>query len=163
MLSSFIPTIYVQLSPERLTLRNAKTGVTISEIPEIAIARGTKPRILGVGGEARLQRAASTVEVEIINPFAHPRSLVSDFISGEQVLKGLLRRLLSESIFAASPRVVLHPMGDPEGGFTQIEIRALQEMAAGAGASKVTVWQGRALSDAELLSGQFPADGKILA
>lgn len=161
MLSFFVPTLYVQVSPERLTIRNAKTGTSISERPELALVRDPKPRILGVGSEARLQQ--SSAAVEIINPFAHPRSLVSDFTSGEQVLKALLRRVLGNSLFAASPRVVLHPMGDPEGGFTQIEIRALREMGFGAGASKVTLWQGRVLSDQELVSGQFPADGRILA
>lgn len=161
MLSSLMPTVYVQLSPQRLTIRNVKTGASVSEIPEIAIARDPKPRILGVGAEARLQRASGSVE--ITNPFAHPRSLVSDFTSGEQVLKALLRRVLGNSLFAVSPKIVMHPMGDlPEGGFTQVEIRALQEMALGAGAAKVTVWQGRALSDQELVSGRYPANGQVL-
>lgn len=159
MLSSFMPTLYVQLSPERLTVRNVRTGVSISEIPELAITRDPKLRILGVGAEARLQASS----VEIVNPFAHPRSLVSDFTAGEQVLKGFLRRVQSGSIFAVSPKVVMHPLGDPEGGFTQVEIRAFQEMAFGAGAAKVTVWQGRMLSDQELMSGQFPMDGRVLA
>lgn len=161
MLSSFIPTVYVQLSPERLTVRNAKNGETISETPELAIARDPKPRVLGVGAEARLQQASTSVE--IVNPFAHPRSLVSDFTTGEQVLKGFLGRLLGKSLFAVSPKVVMHPLGNPEGGFTQIEVRALQEMAMGAGAAKVSVWQGRVLSDQELVSGQFPAEGQMLA
>ena len=161
MLSSLMPTVYVQVSAERLTIRNAKTGASVSEIPELAIARDPKPRILGVGAEARLQQASAAVE--IINPFAHPRSLVSDFTSGEKVLKALLRRVLGNSLFAAAPKVVMHPMGDPEGGFTQIEVRALQEMAFGAGAAKVTVWQGRVLSDQELVSGQYPPDGQVLA
>ena len=161
MLSSLMPTLYVQLSAERLTVHNAKTGATISEVPEIALARAPKPHILGIGNEARLQQATSAADV--VNPFAHPRSLISDFTLGEQVLKGFLRRLQGTSIFAASPKVVLHPLGDPEGGYTQVEIRALQEMAMGAGASKVTIWQGRMLSDQELLSGQFPAGGRVLA
>ena len=66
-------------------------------------------------------------------------------------------------MFSVSPRVVLHPLGDPEGGFTRIEVRALHEMALGAGAAEVRLWQGRALSDEELLSGTFPADGNLLA
>lgn len=160
MLPSLMPTVYVQVSPQRLTIRNVKTGASVSEIPELAIARDPKLRIVGVGAEARLQQASAAVE--IINPFAHPRSLVSDFTSGEQVLKAMLRRVLANSFFAVSPKVVMHPMGDPEGGFTQVEIRALREMAFGAGAAKVTVWQGRVLSDQELVSGQYPADGQVL-
>lgn len=142
MLSSFIPTVYIQLSAQRVMLRNAKTGETISEVP--ALAHGS-------------------ASAQVINPFAHPRSLVSDFTVGQQVLKALLRRLRANSIFAPSPRVVLHPLGDPEGGFTQIEIRALHEMALGAGASEVLIWQGRSLSDEELLARTFPDDGRLLS
>ena len=62
-----------------------------------------------------------------------------------------------------APDIVMHPLGDPEGGFTQIEIRALRETALGAGAKKVTMWHGRALTDQELMSGTFPSDGKIFS
>lgn len=161
MFSSFIPLIYVQISPERLVLRNAKTGEVVSEVPEIAISRKPKSSVLGCGVEARLH--ASAPSVEIINPFAHPRSIVSDFLAGEQLLKDFLRRLQGSSIFAVSPKVVMHPLGDPEGGLTQIEVRALCEMALGAGASGVVVWQGRKLTDQELLSGSFPAGGQVLS
>lgn len=161
MLSSLIPTVYVQISPDRLTVRNTKTGETISEVPEVAMSHGPKTNILGVGNEARSRQSASTVK--IVNPFGHPRSLVSDFTAGEAILKAFLRRLQGSSIFAVSPKVVMHPMGEPAGGFTQIEIRALHEMAMGAGASKAVVWQGRALSDQELLSGQFPGGGQVLS
>jgi len=43
MLLALIPILYVQISPERLTVRNPKTGVTISEVPEIAITPGPRP------------------------------------------------------------------------------------------------------------------------
>lgn len=161
MLTSLVPTVYVQLSPDRLVVRNSKTGEAISEIPEVAITSDPQARILGVGAEARSHVEAHLVR--IINPFAHPRSLVSDFTLGEGLLKAFIRRLLGRSIFAVSPKVIMHPMGDPIGGFTQIEIRALYEMAIGAGASRVVVWQGRELSDQELLAGKFPIDGKILS
>lgn len=161
MLASLMPTVYVQVSPERLTVRNARTGEAISEVPEVAIAHDPKPRIVGVGTEARSHK--STPSVKIINPFAHPRSLVSDFTVGEQLLKAFLRRLQGRSIFALSPKVVMHPLGDPAGGFTQVEIRAFHEMALGAGASRVVVWQGRGLTDQELLSGKFPSGGQVLS
>jgi rod shape-determining protein MreB and related proteins len=82
-------------------------------------------------------------------------------VLGEQLLKEAVRRVNS-SVFRA-PRVVMHPLGEPQGGLTQIEVRALQEMAMGAGARKAQVWVGRPLTDGELLSGQFPAGGQLLA
>ncbi len=49
------------------------------------------------------------------------------------------------------PRTLLHPLETIDGGLTQIEERAFQELAIGAGASKVKVWSGPALSDAQVV------------
>jgi rod shape-determining protein MreB len=69
MFTSLTPTVYIQISPERLTVRNAKTGETISEVPEIAITHNPKPSIVDVGNDARSHK--STQSVKIIYPFAH--------------------------------------------------------------------------------------------
>ena len=160
LLSSLAPVVYVQVSPDRLTVRNARSGQAISEPPMVAIEQGAKPRILGVGTEGATRAGPN---VEVVNPFGHPRSLVSDFTVGEQLLKAFLRRLNANSVFGLAPRVVMHPLGQPAGGFTQIEIRALHEMALGAGASQAVVWEGRTLTDAELVAGEFPAGGRVLS
>jgi len=101
MFSHFTRIIYVQVSPDRLTVRNPKTGESFSEIPEVAIATAPKPRVVGVGKEARAHQSAPAVQ--IVNPFAHPRSLVSDFTVGEQTLKAFLRRLKGNSFFTPAP------------------------------------------------------------
>ena len=156
MLSNLKPVIYVQISPDRLCVRNVKTGKSISDIPEIAIACGPKPGILGVGQAARMH--ASNPLAKVINPFGHPRTLVSDFTSGEQLIREFVRRVQGHRWFSLAPVILMHPVGDPSGGFTQIELRALREMAVGAGASEVFLYQGRSLSDPEILSGQFDRD-----
>jgi rod shape-determining protein MreB len=161
LLTSLIPTLYVQISPERLTVRNVKTGEIISEVAEIAIAYDPKPRIVGVGAEAGLHKSNSSIKV--INPFGHPRSMVSEFSAAEQLLKAFVHRILKSSFFSPSPKIVMHLLGDPAGGFTQVEIRAFHEMALGAGAAKVVIWQGTDLNDQELLSGLFPRDGSVLS
>ena len=157
----FTQLLYVQVSPEKLTVRDPKAGVSISEVPEVAIAYDPKANILGVGKDAHSHKAKPTVK--IVNPFAHPRSMVSDFTVGEQLLKAFVLRVRGSSIFSPAPKIVMHLLGDPDGGFTQVEARAFHEMALGAGASEVVVWQGRALSDQEIISGQFPNDGKVLS
>ena len=154
----FKPTIYIQISPDRLTLRNVKSGETLSEIPEMAISPPPKQKILGVGDQAR-GAAAATPGAVLVNPFAHPRSLVSDFTVAEQLVKAFLHRMRGNSWFAAAPMVVMHPLGDPAGGFTQVENRAFREMALGAGASQAIVWQGTPLTNAQILSGEFPSTG----
>ncbi|MFM9879283.1 MAG: rod shape-determining protein [Burkholderiaceae bacterium] len=153
--------LYVQLSPERLTVRNAKTGEAVSEVPEIAISDGPRGKLIAVGAEARALHSGQPVN--IVNPFAHPRTLVSDFTLGQQVLKAFLQRIGGQSIFTLAPEIVMHPQGNTAGGLTQIEIRTLHEMALGAGASQVKVWQGRLLTDQELLSRQFPSEGQVLS
>ncbi len=161
LLNFFSPPLYLRLSPDRLTIRNARTGAFISEVPEIAILReAKKSQILGVGTEASLHRA--TPSVEVLNPFSHPRTMVGDFTAGEQVVKAFIRKLTRPGWLAAAPRVVFHPLGDPAGGFTQVEIRAFREMVLGAGASDVKMWQGPELTDEQVLSGQFPATGGLL-
>lgn len=160
LLSFLAPLVYIQISPERVTLRNVKTGESVSEPPQLAIAQGDRPSVVAVGAEAAAHAGGA---VRLVNPFAHPRTLVSDFTAGEQLLKALLRRMQPKWMLAVSPRVVVHPLGEPAGGFTQIEVRALHEMALGAGASEVRLWQGRPLTDQELLGGTFPAQGQLLA
>ncbi len=161
MFGYFTQVIYVQVSPDRLTVRNPKTGASVSEIPEVAIAHNPKPSIVAVGKDARSHK--SEASVQIVNPFAHPRSMVSDFTVAEQTLKAFFLRVKASAFLTPAPKVVMHLLGDPAGGFTQVEVRAFHEMALGAGASQVTVWQGRSLSDQELLSGEFPATGKVLS
>lgn len=154
MFSALQPVIYIQVSPERLTLKNLKTGVTISEVPEVAIRATPRPEVVAVGLNARV--AAASQPAAVVNPFAHPRSMVSDFTVAEQLLKYQLRQVLGNSLLSPSPIVVIHPLGSPVGGFTQVERRAFREMAHGAGAAKVHVWTGRPLTDQEVLSRRPP-------
>jgi len=89
---------------------------------------------------------------------------VSDFTLAEQLLKAFARRVVQGRLrWAPSPAIVIHPLGEHCGGLTQVEIRALQELALGLGASGVQIWQGPALTDEQLLSGDFPDSGKFLS
>ncbi len=154
------PTLYARLSPDRLTVRNPKSGDTFDEPAVLAITQGQRKRVAAVGAAALAW--SGTEPVDLLHPFAHQRSLVSDFTVGEQLLKFALQQLMRKGWLALSPRLVLHPPGDVLGGLTGIELRALREMALGAGAREVTIWQGPALSDAQLLSGQLPPTGQVL-
>jgi rod shape-determining protein MreB len=83
-------------------------------------------------------------------PFSHPRTLLANFTNAESFLKSLIAELKGGFLF--KPRMLLHPLERTEGGLTQIEERAFEELCRGAGASKVKVWGGpAALSDAEVL------------
>lgn len=54
--------------------------------------------------------------------------------------------------FFTSPVIIIHPMEMIDGGLSQIEERALMELASGAGARKVVVWVGHELSDQEVIN-----------
>ena len=153
MFSSLKPLIYVQISAELLTVKHVRSGRVISEVPEVAIGAPPNSKLLGVGSQARV--AASGTDARVVNPFGHPRTLVSDFTVAQLLVKEFIRRLNGKSFMALAPIIVIHPLGSPEGGFTQVENRAFHEMALGAGASKVTVWNGRSLTDQEVLSHKF--------
>lgn len=158
MLSFFSPLVYIQIAPHLLTLKNLKTGLEISEVAEIALSLPPKPKvILGAGAQARL--ASASEPAQLIQPFAHPRSLVSDFASAEALIRIQLQRVLGKGWLRVAPSVVMHPLGNPDGGFTQVELRAFREMALGAGASTARVWTGRPLANHELLSDQAALSG----
>jgi rod shape-determining protein MreB len=150
LLNAFRRVFYVQIEPQRLSVRDVKSGASMAEVPEMAIAQGRRATVLAVGDRAR--EAHALQPSLLINPFSHPRTLVGDFSVGQQLIKAFVQRLQSGSFVPLAPLVVLHPMGSPEGGFTEVELRAFREMALGAGASEVVLWTGRALADAEVLS-----------
>lgn len=164
MLKSLLPVFYVQLSPSEISVLNVNAGARFSDVPEIALAQGNRAVVLAVGRDAR--QAAGQPGVVLASPFGHPRSLVSDFVLAELIIKHCVAQVADtglKRLVAPSPRMVIHPLGEPEGGYTQVEIRALRELGIAAGAALVTVWQGPRLTDEALRSGQFPSEGQVLA
>ena len=82
-------------------------------------------------------------------PFSHPRTLLGNVMNAEFFLKSLVAEIGGGLLL--KPAMLIHPLERIDGGLTQIEERAFQELAVGAGASRVKVWIGAALSDAEVL------------
>jgi hypothetical protein len=82
-------------------------------------------------------------------PFSHPRMLVGDFAAAQVCLKASVADARGSGLVLHT-QVVMHPLDTLQGGLTQIEERVLRELALGAGASKVVVWVGAPLTDAEV-------------
>jgi rod shape-determining protein MreB len=95
-------------------------------------------------------------------PARHPRTLVADVVHARQVPAGFQAKHDPLRYVPRRPELVLHPRIDPAGGFTPVEIRALHEIARGAGASRVLLWQGRELLERELRALQLGSGGKLL-
>ena len=151
MMAFWRPVLYVQLSARTVTVRAVRSGVHITETADIAIRQHGRMRVIAAVGSAA-QGWLHQPQVQVLRPFAHPRSLVSDVEVGEALLARLFQQALGRRWLVCKPVVVMHPMGQPEGGYTAVEIQALRNMALGAGARKVHVWIGSALSDAAVLA-----------
>jgi rod shape-determining protein MreB len=87
--------------------------------------------------------------------FSHPRMLVGDYAVAQQLMTLAMKQAYPTVLFPATPRVVMHPKEVLEGGFTEIEVRVLKEMALAAGARAVAVWQGADLSTDEVAAFKF--------
>jgi rod shape-determining protein MreB and related proteins len=88
--------------------------------------------------------------IEAQKPFTTARLLIGQFVSAQATLKDGLKNLTKGRFFPVVPRLVIHPMEMVEGGLSEVEERILREVAISAGASKVIVWVGRELNDAEV-------------
>jgi len=75
--------------------------------------------------------------------------LVGNFTVAETAVNATLAEVKGSKLFHTT-RVLMHAMERLEGGLTQIERRVLREMALGAGAGKVDIWEGHVLTDDEV-------------
>jgi len=134
---------YVRINRERIAARDVGTGNTLE-----------CKAILGLDGSDRVVSVGDPVSpsaVRTVNPFEHPRILVADYVVAEKILQHVFKILSRNRWLAPSPVVLIHPDVELAGGLTQIETRALRELAEGAGARKVAIHYGRLLTDQEIL------------
>ncbi|NQY38078.1 MAG: rod shape-determining protein [Alteromonadaceae bacterium] len=149
ILNKFSHVIYVQIWENRIRVVDTKTGNTFDEKPFVLIrqkAKGEKV-IKAIGKDAVY---ATSSNEESINPFSHPRFLLSNFFVAEKLLQHAVYKLLGKFSIKPAPSIVMHPMEKLEGGLSQIETRAFKELALGAGAYNVVVYSGETLSNHEV-------------
>ncbi len=137
--------LYVQIWEERIKVTDIVNGHIYDEKPLVALETTKKGqlKVVAIDNSASL---ISDSNIEIINPFSHPRVLFADFTVGEKLLQYIFRELSGNKYLNPSPEVIIHPMEKTEGGLTMIELRAFKEVAFGAGARDVVVYQGEELS-----------------
>jgi rod shape-determining protein MreB and related proteins len=140
---------YVRFGPKRLSVRDAKGSGRFDDEPIMALSEEERPTVLAIGTAAR---GASS---RLINPFDHPRVVIGDFTIAQLILQHAFRVVSGSTPFRPSPIAVLHPVEKLAGGLTGIEMRALRELGEGAGAFETHIWQGRDLTDPELLAGVY--------
>ena len=92
-----------------------------------------------------------SVQLHASPAFSSQGKLVDNFKAALECLKAALTEARGSG-FALSTAVVIHPLQKVDGGLTQVEEQLFRELAIGAGASKVIVWVGAPLSDAEVMA-----------
>lgn len=88
--------------------------------------------------------------VEVINPFGHPRLVLSDSTVGEKLLQHAIYKLFEGKLRLSKRVALIHPERDLEGGLTPVEHQPLAELGKNAGCGETTVYQGRPLTMDEL-------------
>ena len=91
------------------------------------------------------------VTLTATQPFTTKRLLVGEFIEAEKLLTKAIKIASKNKWYYPSPVVVIQPMEMAEGGLSGIELRAIRELALGAGARKAVVWEGNTLTDNEVI------------
>ncbi|MBT4161057.1 MAG: rod shape-determining protein MreB [Gammaproteobacteria bacterium] len=134
-------TLYVQIWKDRLRVFDPSSNERFDETSLVAIRDGM---ILAAGNEAK--RYDGNRDVDLVNPFDHPRMLIGNWIVAERLLQHAVRLLFKESLIRPAPKMILHPMESLEGGLSDVEKRALRELAISAGGRDVAIHVGPELA-----------------
>jgi rod shape-determining protein MreB len=153
--------VYVRIRPHLMSVKNVSRNAFFEDVPQIAVDLTRKRnKVLGFGARANLA-ASTSKEKLILNGFDHPRSIIGDFEVAEKTLQLFLEKVNApKKRFFYAPTLIIHPLEKLEGGLTQIEMRAFEDMGYRAKANKVFVWDGRELNDEEVVSLKFPPKGR---
>lgn len=137
--------IYIQVSEKRMKLSSPQTAESYECTPFVAIedVNGRK-LISAIGREA--EALIGKANMNVVNPFAHPRMALGDYTVGEKLLQHAVRSFLKGKWFVPMLTGIIHPERQLEGGLTQIECRALRELCDGAGFRKSAIHEGRPLT-----------------
>lgn len=132
--------LLIELSGQKIVIRMLGKGKVLEYEPYIAVeGSGEKSVVKSVGYEAKFQ---SGTNIQIINPFTHPRSFVADFYGAEKLLQHGLYEMYKSQFFKPAPRIIMHQLEKTEGGLTNVEERVLRELAFGCGARDVVIYVG---------------------
>lgn len=141
--------LYIQISDQRLRVTSPQLANSYESTPCVAIDNSDgKKLIVAVGREAEALRGKPNVEV--INPFGHPRLVLSDSTVGEKLLQHAIYKLFEGKLRLSKRVALIHPERELEGGLTPVEHQSLAELCKNAGCGETTVYQGRPLTMDEL-------------
>ncbi|NDW16684.1 rod shape-determining protein MreB [Alteromonas genovensis] len=160
LLKRYTSTLYVQIWEDRLKVIDSARNKSFDDSPIVVIQTQDSGRkvISSIGKSAAISLKPNEIAV---NPFSHPRALLSDFYVGEKLLQHAFKSISNAKFLRPRPKVIIHPMEKTEGGLTAIEKRAFTELALGAGAVAIKIHVGKTLDISELEFDTFQDEIKI--
>ena len=137
-------TFYIQIWEDRIKVVDIDTGDYFDEKPYLALETNDKGKMIvnSFGNSA----CVNTPTIKSINPFLHPRILVSNFFVAEKLMQIIISQLHSKTFMNASPKMVIHPMVKLDGGLTLIEKVGFRDLCYGAGATEVVIYTGHEIN-----------------
>jgi len=149
-------TYYLCISADRVRIRDVGRGHSLDEPAVVAIEDdGRRRQVVAIGQEAL--GVTARPGLVLVYPFRHPRVPVGDFVVAEALLAGLVRSFVKGTQGLPRPlmRMLIHPQHELDGGLTQIERRAFEELANNCGARRIAVYEGRELADGDINDALF--------
>lgn len=99
--------------------------------------KGEFNQVTAIGEQALVEDGKPGVSLHYA--FDHPRICIADFQIAEKLVQTLIRKFHDDTWFAPSPRLVLQPQHNTEGGLTDVEHKMLVELGHSAGAREVVI------------------------
>jgi rod shape-determining protein MreB len=135
---------YARIDRTRISIRDVSTGATFESAARLGLDCAN--RIMSVG-DMNSPNVVRTVE-----PFEHPRIVISDFACASKLFQYGLQQLSRFKWIVPSPILIIQPLMELTGGLSEIENRALLELGESAGARKTLIHCGKTLSDQEVVA-----------
>jgi hypothetical protein len=140
---------YLRFDGERAVFSEPSRGWEITLRPRLAITE-ERGRLMCVAVDD-FDESSLPESARVEHPFAHPRVLVGNY----DVAVAFVRYCLSQARHPFTrtmvrPHLILHPTAVPPDGVSDIEERALLDLAADAGAQRAAVHVGAVLTATEV-------------
>ena len=148
LLSALLPVRYVRFDADEIVVADARSGRELRDAPFVAVRSTPKGLLVhAIGAPARRVREP---DVEVFNPFDHPRLVLHQFEIAEALLRYAFQ-MLAEHWVLVRPFVVVHPQRELAPGLSDLEERALRELALAAGGREAAIHVGHRLDLEEVV------------
>ncbi|MGH1410321.1 MAG: hypothetical protein ACRAUW_12480 [Aeromonas sp.] len=143
-------TLYVQIWENRIRVVDLKSQRAFDEKPLLCIdmKKGHRAKVLAFGNAA----VGNTNTGTAINPFSHPRSLISDPYVAGKLLKLVVKQLCGSRLFSPVAAIIIQPMEKMEGELTATESKGLRDIALEVGCENCFIYTRKTVLDPSIRS-----------